>query len=72
MKDMLKNPEELEAMIADYKMNLIQVRSSESLKFCNSDVDTVFDVSRDAVVKKLMKDFVLSEEEASDYVSIYW
>lgn len=72
LKDMLKNPEELEAMIADYKMNLIQVRSSESLKFCNSDVDTVFDVSRDAVVKKLMKDFVLSEEEASDYVSIYW
>ena len=72
LKDMLKIPEELEAMIADYKMNLIQVRSSESLKFCNSDVDTVFDVSRDAVVKKLMKDFVLSEEEASDYVSIYW
>ena len=35
MKDMLKIPEELEAMIADYKMNLIQVRSSESLKFCN-------------------------------------
>lgn len=31
-----------------------------------------FNVSRDAVVKKLMKDFVLSEEEASDYVSIYW
>ena len=38
--------EELEAMIADYKMNLIQVRFSESLKFCNSDVNTVFDVSR--------------------------
>lgn len=46
LKDMLKIPEELEAMIADYKMNLIQVRSSESLKFCNSDVNTVFDVSR--------------------------
>lgn len=158
LKDMLKIPEELEAMIADYKMNLIQVRSSESLKFCNSDVNTVFDVSRaiyardykkinmkykdqaistelglvigaitesqqlidhaleleqkggrinmcnaleelrqegiqegrlegirvviqtckdfnvgrDAVVKKLMKDFALSEEEAFNYVSIYW
>ena len=145
-------------MIADYKMNLIQVRSSESLKFCNSDVNTVFDVSRaiyardykkinmkykdqaistelglvigaitesqqlidhaleleqkggrinmcnaleelrqegiqegrlegirvviqtckdfnvsrDAVVKKLMKDFALSEEEAFNYVSTYW
>lgn len=158
LKDMLKIPEELEAMIADYKMNLIQVRSSESLKFCNSDVNTVFDVSRaiyardykkinmkykdqaistelglvigaitesqqlidhaleleqkggrinmcnaleelrqegiqegrlegirvviqtckdfnvsrDAVVKKLMKDFALSEEEAFNYVSTYW
>lgn len=158
LKDMLKISEELEAMIADYKMNLIQVRSSESLKFCNSDVNTVFDVSRaiyardykkinmkykdqaistelglvigaitesqqlidhaleleqkggrinmcnaleelrqegiqegrlegirvviqtckdfnvsrDAVVKKLMKDFALSEEEAFNYVSIYW
>lgn len=46
LKDMLKIPEELEAMISDYKMNLIQVRTSESLKFCNPDVDTVFDVSR--------------------------
>lgn len=33
-------------MISDYKMNLIQVRTSESLKFCNPDVDTVFDVRR--------------------------
>lgn len=46
LKDMLKIPEELEAMVADYKMNLIQVRTSDSLKFCNPDVDTVFDVSR--------------------------
>ena len=43
---MLKIPEELEAMISDYKMNLIQVRTSESLHFCNPDVNTVFDVSR--------------------------
>lgn len=55
LKDMLEIPEELEAMIADYKMNLIQVRASESLKFCNPDVDTVFDVSRSIYARDYQK-----------------
>lgn len=46
LKDMLEIPEEVKPLITDYKMNLIQVRASGSLKFCNSDVNTVFDVSR--------------------------
>ena len=30
----------------DYKMNLLQLRNSENLKFKNKDVQTIFDVSR--------------------------
>lgn len=44
--DMLKVPERFQALVSDYKMNLIEVRNSEYLKFQNSDVNTVFDISR--------------------------
>ena len=44
--DMLKVPERFQALGSDYKMNLIEVRNSEYLKFQNSDVSTVFDISR--------------------------
>lgn len=46
LKDMLTIPEKLQPVINDYKMNLIQVRESESFQFHNADVQTVFDVSR--------------------------
>lgn len=46
LTDMLNIPEKLQPIINDYKMNLIQVRESEFLKFQNPDVQTVFDVSR--------------------------
>ena len=46
LADMLEIPEKLKPLVSDYKMNLIEVRNSESLHFHNPDVDTVFDVSR--------------------------
>ena len=44
--DMLKIPERFRPLVSDYKMNLVEVRNSEYLKFRNSDVSTVFDISR--------------------------
>ena len=46
LKDMLEIPEKIKPLVSDYRMNLIQVRSSESLRFSNPDVNTVFDISR--------------------------
>ena len=43
LTDMLEIPEKLKPLVSDYKMNLIEVRNSESLHFHNPDVDTVFD-----------------------------
>lgn len=46
LKDMLEIPESLEPLVADYKMNLVQLRKSGKLQFHNSDVETVFNISR--------------------------
>ena len=46
LADMLEIPERLKPLVSDYKMNLLQLRKSGSLRFHNPDVDTVFDVSR--------------------------
>ena len=43
---MLEIPEKLKTLVSDYKMNLIQVRTSETLHFNNPDVNAVFDISR--------------------------
>ena len=43
---MLEVPDKLKLLVSDYKMNLLQIRDSGSLSFHDSDVDTVFDVSR--------------------------
>ena len=44
--DMLEVPEKIKPLVADYKMNLLQLRTSETLQFHNQDVNTVFDISR--------------------------
>ena len=44
--DMLEVPKELKSLVSDYKFNLIELRKSESLKFQNEDVRTIFDISR--------------------------
>ena len=46
LKEMLELPDYLENLVPDYKMNLIQLRNSENIKFKNKDVQTIFDVSR--------------------------
>lgn len=46
LTDMLNIPEELRHVVNDYKMNLVQVRDSEKFRFQNTDVRTVFEVSR--------------------------
>lgn len=55
LTDMLNIPEELRAIVNDYRMNLIQVRESEQLKFQNRDVHTVFEVSRNIFKKDYEK-----------------
>lgn len=55
LTDMLNMPEELRAVVNDYKMNLIQVRESEQLRFQNEDVSTVFEVSRNIFKKDYEK-----------------
>ena len=52
---MLEIPEKLKPLVSDYKMNLLQVRKSGSLRFHNPDVDTVFDVSRSIYEKDFQK-----------------
>lgn len=43
---MLVLPDYIESPVPDYKMNLIQLRNSENLKFKNKDVQTISDISR--------------------------
>ena len=46
LTDLLELPEKLKPLVADYKMNILQLRTSGSLQFHNPDVETVFDISR--------------------------
>ena len=46
LTDMLNIPDELRPIVADYKMNLVQVKKSEHLHFQNEDITTVFDFIR--------------------------
>ena len=55
LKDMLEILEKIKPLVSDYRMNLIQVRSSESLHFSNPDVNTVFDVSRSIYERNYVK-----------------
>ena len=43
---MLEIPEKIESLVSDYRMNLVQVRSSGELCFSDPDVNMVFDMSR--------------------------
>lgn len=43
---MIQVTDDLKPMISDYKMNLLQIRSSEHFQFQNNDVQTVFDMVR--------------------------
>ena len=61
---MLEIPEKLKPLVSDYKMNLLQLRKSGSLRFHNADVDTVFDVSRSIYEKDFQKINTVYKEKA--------
>lgn len=44
--DMLNTPEQFKSLVSDYKFNLIELRESGNLSFHNSDVNTIFNLSR--------------------------
>ena len=60
---MLELPDYLENLVPDYKMNLLQLRNSENLKFKNKDVQTIFDVSR----LIYGKNYAASEKEGGQF-----
>lgn len=67
LKDMIvEMPEEIERIFSDYKMNLVQVRESEQYKFCNEDVKTVFEVSREIFNRNFEKIFRLYGNRSVD------
>ena len=66
--DMLKIPDEMKELISDYRFNLLEVRKSEKIKFQNSDVSTVFDISRFIYEKNYDK---YKENEAMTAEEIY-
>ena len=43
---MLEIPEKVRPMVSDYKMNLLQLRASETCDFQDPEVAAVFDISR--------------------------
>lgn len=48
LKDMIvEMPEEIAAIFSDYKMNLLEVRNSDQYVFNNTDVQSVFEITRD-------------------------
>ena len=66
--DMLMIPEYLKPLVADYKLNLIQIRESENFCFQNQDINIVFDMIRSIYNKdyetffKMYKDKTMSTE----------
>ena len=64
LADMLEIPEKLKPLVSDYKMNLLQLRKSGSLRFHNADVDTVFDVSCSIYEKDFQKINTVYKEKA--------
>lgn len=44
LTDMLEIPDKLKTLVSDYKINLIHVRTRETLHFNNPDVNAVFDM----------------------------
>ena len=69
--NMLKVPEELRPVVNDYKMNLIQVCRSEELVFHNTDVQTVFEISRNIYKRDYKKiEKVYQDKEFSSELGV--
>lgn len=63
LTDMLQIPEKLKLMVSDYKMNLLQLRSSGDMCFRNPDVEIVFDISRAIYERNFEKINILYREK---------
>ena len=61
--DMLEIPEKLKPLVSDYKMNLIELRTSDSLHFHNEDVYIVFDVCRSIYHRNYDKIYTVYAEQ---------
>ena len=44
--DILEIPDKIKPLVSDYKMNLVEIKKSNTMKFHNDDVNMVFDLSR--------------------------
>ena len=69
--DMLDIPEEFESFISDYKFNLIELRKSESLKFQNEDVKTIFDICRFIYNRNMIK-LIISTKKKQYHQNLEW
>ena len=69
--DMLDIPEEIESLISDYKFNLIELRKSESLKFQNEDVKTIFDICRFIYNRNMIK-LIISTKKKQYHQNLEW
>ena len=71
LRDMLEIPDRIKTLVSDYKMNLIELRTSGELKFHDADVNTVFDVSRSIYERNYGKiNTVYKEQEISSELGI--
>ena len=71
LMDMLEIPDKIRTLVSDYKMNLIELRTSGALKFHDSDVNTVFDISRSIYERNYAKiNTVYKEHEISSELGI--
>ena len=49
LRDMVgEMPEEMQSVFSDYKMNLLEIRDSGKFAFQNEDIQTVFEITREA------------------------
>ena len=71
LTDMLEITNKIRPLVSDYKMNLIELRTSGALKFHDSDINTVFDISRSIYERNYAKiNTVYKEHEISSELGI--
>lgn len=68
LTDMLEIPDKIKPLVSDYKMNLVELKKSNDMKFHNNDVNMVFDLSRSIYernydkINKIYKDCMVPTE----------
>lgn len=68
LTDMLEIPDKIKPLVSDYKMNLVELKKSNDMKFHNDDVNMVFDLSRSIYernydkINKIYKDCMVPTE----------